>query len=107
MLNLMAVANCPALCNQICDEDELLRKYFDRGYTYKDIRDFMEARHGVHLTEDQLRRKLTRLGLRRRGNDSPLEEVEAAIEVWHCYVCFSECTQFHVTQDGSARYRFY
>ena len=34
----MAVADCPAF-HQSLDEHELLRSYFDKGYTYKDIRD--------------------------------------------------------------------
>ena len=49
----MAVADCPAF-HQSLDEHELLRSYFDKGYTYKDIRDFMEVEHGISLSEDQL-----------------------------------------------------
>ena len=43
----------------------------------------METKHDVFLTDDQLRRRLSRLGLKRRGKDvdSPLQEVEEAIEV--------------------------
>ena len=59
----MAVADCPAF-HQSLDEHELLRGYFDKGYTYKDIRDFMEVKHGISLSEDQLQRKLQTLGLR-------------------------------------------
>ncbi|XP_065888724.1 uncharacterized protein [Dysidea avara] len=42
----------------------------------------METKHDVFLTDDQLRRRLSRLGLKRRGKDvdSPLQEVEEAIE---------------------------
>ena len=63
------------------DEESLIKQYFDRGYTYKDIRAFLEAKHGMVLSEDQLRGLLKRLGLKRRGSESSLEEVEAAIRV--------------------------
>ena len=53
--------------------------YQDKGYTYKDIRAFLEAKHGIVLSEDQLRGRLKRLGLRRRGSESSLEEVEAIL----------------------------
>ena len=53
----MAVADCPSF-HQSLNEYELLRSYFDKGYTYKDTRDFIETEHGILLSEDQLRRKL-------------------------------------------------
>ena len=79
----MAVADCPAF-HQSLNECELLRSYFNKGYTYKDIKDFMETKHGIFLSEDQLRRKLKALGLKRRRDsvESPLDEVEAAIQVF-------------------------
>ena len=76
----MAVPDCPALHSSV-DEESLIKQYFDRGYTYKDIRAFLEAKHGIVLSEDQLRGLLKRLGLKRRGSESSLEEVEAAIRV--------------------------
>ena len=74
----MAVPDCPALHSSL-DEDALI---FDNGYTYKDIRAFLEAKHGIVLSEDQLRGRLKRLGLKRRGSDveSSLEEAAAAIQ---------------------------
>ena len=76
----MAIPDCPALCSSL-DKDSLIRKYFENGYAYKDIRTFLESKHGIVLSEDQLRGRLKRLGLKRRGNESTLEEVEAAIQV--------------------------
>ena len=77
----MAVPDCPALHSSL-DEDALIKRYFDNGYTYKDIRAFLEAKHGIVLSEDQLRGRLKRLGLKRRGSDveSSLEEAAAAIQ---------------------------
>ena len=37
---VMAVPDCPALHSSL-DEDALIKRYFDNGYTYKDIRAFM------------------------------------------------------------------
>lgn len=76
----MAVPDCPALHSSM-DEESLIKRYFENGYTYKDIRAFLEAKHGIQLSEDQLRGRLKRLGLKRRGSESSLEEVEAAIQV--------------------------
>ena len=76
----MAFPDCLALCSSL-DEDSLIRRYFENGYTYKDIRAFFETKHGIVLSEDQLRGRLKRLGLKRRGGESTLEEVEAAIQV--------------------------
>ena len=76
----MAVPDCPALHFSI-DEESLIKRYFENGYTYKDIRAFLEAKHGIQLSEDQLRGRLKRIGLKRRGSGSSLEEVEAAIQV--------------------------
>ena len=59
----MAVPDCPALHSSL-DEDALIKRYFDNGYTYKDIRAFLEAKHGIVLSEDQLRGRLKRLGLK-------------------------------------------
>ena len=48
---------------------------------YEEIRAFLEDKYGIVLSQDQLRGRLKQLGLRRRGNESSLEEVEAAIQV--------------------------
>ena len=80
MLSLMAVPDCPAL-HSFMDEESLIKRYFENGHTYTDIRAFLEAKHGIQLSEDQLRGRLKRLGLKRRGSESSLEEVEAAIQV--------------------------
>ena len=76
----MAVLDCPALHFSV-DEESLIQQYFEKGYMYKDIRAFMEIKHGIVLSEDQLRGRLKRLGLKRRGSESSLEEVKAAIQV--------------------------
>ena len=53
----MAVPDCPALHSSV-DEESLIQQYFEKGYMYKDIRAFMEIKHGIVLSEDQLRGRL-------------------------------------------------
>ena len=72
----MAVPDCPALHSSV-DEESLIK--IRVGYTYKNIRAFLEAKHGIVLSEDQLHVRLKRLGLKRRGSESSLEEMEAIL----------------------------
>jgi len=58
----MAVADCAALHSRSLNEDELIKFYFEKGYTYNNIRSFLETKHNIPLTEDQLRWKLKKLG---------------------------------------------
>ena len=79
----MAVADCAALHRSALNEDELIQFYFKKGYTYQNIRSFLAAKHGIELTDDQLRWRLKKLALKQRGEEvqSSLEEVQAAVEV--------------------------
>ena len=62
----MAVPDCQVLHSSL-DEESLIKRYFENGYTYKDIRAFLEAKHGIILSEDQLQGRL-----KRRGSESSL-----------------------------------
>ena len=42
---VMAVPDCLALHSSM-DEESLIKRYFENGYTYKDIRAFLETKHG-------------------------------------------------------------
>ena len=74
--------DCPAL-HQSFDENTLVIKYFQEGYTYPVILTFLQRAHGLEMTLDQLRGVLRKLGLKRRGDDvqSPIDDVERAIQV--------------------------
>ena len=65
------------------DKETLIKSYFKEGYTYSEICSFLELRHGTLLTIDQLRGRLKKLNLKRRGDEiqTPLEVVSAAIMV--------------------------
>ena len=82
----MAVPDCPALHSSV-DEESLIKQYFDRGYTYKDIRAFLEAKHGIVLSEDQLPELL-----KRRGSESSQEDT-VALSVAPC--ANSQCVMRH------------
>ena len=60
----MAFPDCAAL--HTWDEDTLIKSYFKDEYTYEQICSFLESRHGIHLTMDQLRTRLKKLNLRRQ-----------------------------------------
>ena len=64
-------------------EEDLILRYFKDDYTYEDICKFLHLWHGINLTMDQLRKRLKRMGLRRRDKNgqTSFEEVEAAIKV--------------------------
>ena len=76
------MADCPAL-HQSFDENTLVIKYFQEGYTYPVILTFLQRAHGLEMTLDQLRGVLRKLGLKRRGDDVqyPIDDVERAIQV--------------------------
>lgn len=65
------------------DEETLIKSYFKEGYTYFEICSFLELRHRIVLTIDQLRGRLKKLNLKRRGDEiqTLLEVVSAAIMV--------------------------
>ena len=67
----MAVPDCPALHDHSSVGEESLIKIT--------CTKFPEAKHGIVLSEDQLSGRLKRLGLKRRGSESSLEEVEAIL----------------------------
>ena len=51
----MAVTDCRTLYFSV-DEESLIQQYFEKGYMYKDIRAFMEIKHGIVLSQGQLKR---------------------------------------------------
>ena len=62
-------------------EEDVICQYFEDGYKYDDICKFLKLRHVISLTLDQLRMRLKAMGLKRRGVESSLEDVQAAIDV--------------------------
>ena len=48
-------------------EEEALKTYFAKGYTNAQLCTVLQHAHGIDLTLDQVKKRLAKLGLRRRG----------------------------------------
>ena len=62
-------------------KERLVKLYFEAGYTYSLILEFLANLHGIHLSLRTLKRLLRRYGLKRRGPNSDLNLVVDCIEV--------------------------
>ena len=60
--------------------DDLIERYFRLGLQQWEILAFLMLQHGIQLSLRQLKRILSRRGLRRRNNTSDMEDVFKAIE---------------------------
>ncbi|XP_034082049.1 uncharacterized protein LOC117552581 [Gymnodraco acuticeps] len=61
------------------EEMEILREYFNEGYTYDVILDMLSTHHDINMSLRNLKARLKELGLRRRGDYSSISEVRRAI----------------------------
>eukprot|EP00794_Sanderia_malayensis_P018747 gene18747-20636_t len=59
--------------------DDLIRKYFFKEFTYKEIRLFLQRNHECVVSISTLKRKIKQLGLRRRMPDYDIDTVKAKI----------------------------
>lgn len=62
-----------------CDRDHLISVYFNLGFCYKEICQFLEKCHGIQLSVRHLKRVLKLKKLRKRKNKSPLQHVLNAV----------------------------
>ena len=62
-----------------CDRDHLISIYFNLGFVYNEIVQFLKKCHGTQLGVRQLKRNLKSKGLVRRKNKSPLQNVLNAV----------------------------
>lgn len=58
------------------DEENLLRYYFQRGFTYKEILLFLQTYHNHTISYNTLLRRFRQYGLRRRGQINDLEVLD-------------------------------
>lgn len=61
--------------------DNIIRKYFEMGFSYHLILCFLVALHGIYISLSTLKRTLRRLNLRRRGLYSSLHYVGQCVLV--------------------------
>ena len=62
------------------EREDLIERYFRLGLQHWEILAFLMLQHGIQLSLRQLKRILSRRGLRRRNNTSDIEDVLKAIE---------------------------
>ncbi|CAB3979164.1 Hypothetical predicted protein [Paramuricea clavata] len=62
------------------DEEDIVRYYFFKGFTYEEIRMFLQRNHGLEISITTLKRRIKAYGLRRREPDYDVNEIRAAIE---------------------------
>ena len=63
--------------------DQLIRHYFNIGYTYNEIIGFLLCIHGIAVSLPHLKRILRRMGLRKNNNAKPLIEIVQRIMSLH------------------------
>ena len=61
------------------ERDDVIAIYYHAGYSVREIISFLAIRHGIAVGERQMHRILREKQLRRRGNQSSLEEIVRAI----------------------------
>ena len=61
-------------------EENILRDYFSKGFTYEEIRMFLETKHNITLSIRTLKSRLTALGLKRRNVSYNMANVRARIQ---------------------------
>eukprot|EP00795_Rhopilema_esculentum_P014495 gene14495-5557_t len=59
--------------------DDLVREYFFKGFTYKEICLFLQRNHGCIVSLRTLKRKIKRIGLRRPMPDYEMDSVRATV----------------------------
>ncbi len=61
-------------------EEDIIRYYFNSGYSYKEIILFLERQHGLKISYRTLIRRLNQFGLRRRHNKDT-QEYNTTVEI--------------------------
>ena len=82
--------------------DSLITAYFHAGHKYKTIQQFLRVVHGFLLSMRQLKRRLKRLGLRRRGprtaehfrNVCSLIRVRPPWSIVRYFLCYVVCVSY-------------
>ena len=62
-------------------DEELIRYYFNRGFTYVEICLFLSKNHGIDISQSTLKRRLKSLGLRRRNSEYDLPLLRDAVRI--------------------------
>ena len=71
----------PALQYNSFERVDLMARYFQLGLQHGEILAFLMLTHGIHLSLRQLKRILSRKGLRGRNNTSHMEELNGSASI--------------------------
>ena len=83
----------------------ILIEYFHRGYSYSAIVSFLEKFDGVRMHERTLKRKLWKLGLRRKGDDHDEDVVRELIKWFGIHICGKISQSKHIQSHMWSRTR--
>jgi hypothetical protein len=72
---------CMLVSDKMDANGQLVRVYFELGYSYRVILRFLKSLHGVSLSLRTLKRLLHKMGLKRRGVTSDVQAVADCMEV--------------------------
>lgn len=60
-------------------EEELIRDYFNKGFKYDEIREFLDKNHSIAMSIATLKRRVKAYGLKRKNPDYDIQVVRAKI----------------------------
>ena len=78
------------------DVEELVKLYFEAGYSYNIILRFLDGLHGIYLSLRTLKRLLNQMGLKRRGVSTNLVLASDCIKVLICQQYYFICHVAHL-----------
>lgn len=61
------------------DEEDIIRYYFFRGFSYEEIRSFLQKNHATEMSISTLKRRIKSYGLRRKQVEYDIAQVREAI----------------------------
>ena len=81
MSSVLPAYTCAMHTNEVTDKENLIRNYFERGYTNNEITVFLALQHGIMFSVRTVKRILKRMGLRRvtATNESPIDQIVSAV----------------------------
>ena len=81
------MANLPTLAclndNINVSDEELVRDYFEKGFTYLEIKEFLNVKHDIKISLSTIKRWLRKMGLFRRAlihRRTSIPDIEIAVQ---------------------------
>ena len=64
------------------DEEDIIRYYFFRGFSYEEIRRFLQKYHATEISISTLKRRIKSYGLRRKQVESRVHSVKVLWKIF-------------------------